>query len=180
MAVDDKKFEQITRYLWKCPADFCLIYQAEEGRARPQLKLYEATSSAIPMDENCEKLAAKYRELATYCYEHKRNKLLRENMVSKGSPSAPWFGFKKPTGRDRIPVLTNSLGQRWWQLVIASGPTQKAGYVIVARVAAKTAREMRRHLAEIQCIVTEAGYFRRRLIILIALLSRAGPREKVA
>ena len=166
----DAKFKKVVQYLWNCPTDFCLIYQVNEDNFRTDLKLYEATSLAIPLAENCVKLAGKYQKLATYCYEHKQSKILREHIMAEGAPSAAWLGLKKPTGRDRIPVPTNSLGQRWWHIVIASGPVRKAGYVIVARVAAKRTRELFGHIAEIQCITADAGSLMRLQIKLLALL----------
>ena len=149
MTAESETFQQIRQYLWSCPADFCLIYRIIENQADTALKWTSATSATINGRDDCDRLAAKYLALANHCFLQKRNFILEEGMSSQGTP---FCGFRIPSGKI-TPSPTNALGRKWWHLVVAVGPTRKAGYVVLARVAAKETNEVRHHIREIQRIV---------------------------
>lgn len=146
----EKKLEAIWRFLGDRTTDFYLIYSGGEDEYSSELKWIKASSWRLKSRENCNKLAAQYHALATHCYEQKQDKILENK---KGSQGIPWFGGKIPTG-EVTTYPANSLGQRWWHIVIASGAVHKAGYVIVARVAAKEPKELRKYIADIQAILS--------------------------
>ena len=163
MNIEDKSFETLKNFLWACPCDFCVVYQAngigiikQGNKSEPivELKWCGAFSLKKRTPKENDKLAAKFQEVATHCYGHKRNLILNENLPSANSKTQRWFGLNVRAGT-RNPTPANSLGQRWWHLVVGSGATREAGYVIVTRVAAKAPKELHDYVAKIQEIMSK-------------------------
>ncbi|HEY1790047.1 MAG TPA: hypothetical protein VGJ73_18010 [Verrucomicrobiae bacterium] len=164
MNIDDEKFGRLKDFLWSCPCNFCIVYQANEvgfvkhGNKREpiiELKWCGAFSMKKRTPGENDELGAKYQPAAMHCYEHNRNLILNENLPSANSKTQLWHGLSIRIG-SRDPVPANSLGQRWWHLIVGSGATRKAGFVIVARVAAKEAKELQDHVTRIQKIMGDA------------------------
>jgi hypothetical protein len=180
MITDDEKLERIREFLSGRLADFVLVYRVEKSKAGPELKWIKAASLDIKDCEDCEELAAKYQEIATYSYKIRRNMMLEEYQLNQDTQTRIWHGLSVATGKNKVPAPTNSLGQRWWHLVIGAGATRKAGYVIVTRVAAKNLTDLRKCIAEIQSIIVEAGHVFRLVLIFLSLLNSIKIRRKVA
>src|ERR1700733_5474744 len=123
MSTETETFEAIRRYLWQCTADFCLIFSLKKGKG-PHLKWRSATSSRFKTRDDCETFAAKYHALATQYYKCKRDKIF-EYVIN---PLGSWSTYVLTKGRllralrVLAPSPANAIGQRWWLLVIASGP----------------------------------------------------------
>lgn len=159
MSTETEKFEAIGIYLWECTVDFWLIYSGKE-KDGSDLKLHTGASSRFKSRDDCEAFAVKDHALATYYYQRKCDKIFEEVIDPL---NGTWTSIGPGTGRvlrallgDLEPFTTppNAIGQRWWQLVIASGATRDAGYVIVARVAAKEQKELHKYIADIQAIMS--------------------------
>jgi hypothetical protein len=153
-----EKMEAVTKYLWRSTVDFSLIYSKEE-EPNAGLKWRRATSHRFKTQDDSEKFAAYYHEFAARCYKRKRDEVFEEVIdPSNGS----WTPISASTGRilrfliGKLPLTpANDVGQRWWQFVIASGPTHKAGCVIIARVAAKEPEELHKYIADLQAIMSK-------------------------
>lgn len=165
MSTEEERIERLKDFLWACPCNFCIVYQANEvgvvkqGNKREpiiELKWSAAFSMKKRTPEENDELGAKYQPAAMYCYEHNRNLFLNENLPAADSKVQLWHGLSIRIGK-RDPTPANSLGQRWWHLIVGSGATRKAGYVIVARVAAKEAKELQDRIAGIQKIMGGAA-----------------------
>jgi hypothetical protein len=161
MSIEDEKFERLKLFLWACICKFCIVYQANEvgivkhgDKHEPivELKWWGAFSMKKRTPGENDKLAAKYQEAATHCYEHNQNLILNENLPNAESKIQLKYGLSIRIGR-RNPTPANSLGQRWWHLIVGSGATRKAGYVVVARVAAKDSKEVNDYISKIQNIM---------------------------
>ena len=85
---------------------------------------------------------------------------LNENLPGTNSKTQLWHGLSIRIGT-RNPTPANSLGQRWWHLIVGSGATRKAGYVIVARLAAKEEKDLQDRITKIQKIMGGATANRR-------------------
>jgi hypothetical protein len=160
MSVHDERLEKAGRLLWEQRAHFLLAYCEKDREADHELKWTLAWSQASKAREYHEKLAAKYHAFATHYYQRKRDKIFEEVIDPL---NGKWTTIGPVTGKlmrallgnlDDIKTPANSIGQRWWQLVIASGATHNAGYVIVTRVAAKDAKEVRKYITDIQAIMS--------------------------
>jgi hypothetical protein len=161
MSVKDKRLEKAGRLLWDQGADFLLAYCEKDRETDHELKWTLAWSLASKAREDCEKLAAKYHALATHCYQRK-HEIIIEEMIDplngKWTPIGPVKGrlMRALLGNlEDFKTPANSIGQRWWQFVIASGPTRDAGCVIVARVAAKDEKEVRKYISDVQAIMSQ-------------------------
>ena len=180
MITEDEKLERIREFLTSRAAEFVLVYRVKKSEAGPELRWIRAASLNIKAREDCDALAAKYQEIATHSYETKQNMMLEEYQLNQSTQTRLWLGLSVAAGKNKVPAPTNSLGQRWWQLVIGAGATRKAGYVIVTRVAARNLIDLRKDIAEIQSIVVEAGYFLRWVLIFLSLLNSIRIRRKVS
>ncbi len=165
MSIQEKKFEQLKNYFGAYTCNFCIVYQADEvgvvkhGKKREpivELKWCGVFSMEEQTSEENDELGAKYHEAAFHCYEHNRNLVLNENLPGANSQTQQWHGLSIRIG-SKNPTPPNSLGQRWWHLIVGSGATRKAGYVIVARLAAKDKKELQDHIAKIQRIMGGAA-----------------------
>jgi hypothetical protein len=165
MSMEDEKLERLKDFLWACPCNFCIVYQANEVGVVKQGKKHEpivelkwcgAFSVKKRTPEENDELAAQYQEAAVHCYEHNRNLILNENLPSANAKTQRWHGLSIRLGK-RDPTPTNALGQRWWHLIVGSGATRKAGYVIVARVAAKEEKDLHDRVTMIQKIMGGAA-----------------------
>jgi hypothetical protein len=155
MITEDEKLEKVRGYLEKRRALFFVVYRGMKSETGLDLQWIRAMSAETKTREDRDKLAAKYQALALRGYQTKRNMIIEaKNGTGEGKP---WHGFKIPTG-EVTPSPANSLGERWWTLVIASGTTNKAGYAIVTRILAKASTELPAHIAYIQAIVRSRGY----------------------
>lgn len=161
MSIEDEKIERLKTFLWGCPCSFCILYQANEvgvvkhGRKREpivELKWCGAFSMKKRTPTENDELGGKYHEAALHCYQHNRNLILNENLPTLNSKTQIWHGLSIRVG-SKNPTPANSLGQRWWHLIVGSGATRKAGYVIVARVAAKEEKDLLDHVTRIQEIM---------------------------
>lgn len=161
MTIDDEKFERLKNFLWGCTCNFCIVYRANEvgvvkqGKKQEpiiELKWCGAFSMKKRTPSENDELGALYHEAAWYCYEHNRNLILNENLPRANSKTQRWHGLSIRIGR-RDPTPANSLGQRWWHLIVGSGATRKAGFVVVTRVAAKEAKELQDYVTRIQQIM---------------------------
>jgi len=152
MNSEDKKFEKLKVFLWNRPCYFCIIYRSKRSESGIELKWCKAVSLNFKSHEEYDNLAAKYQEIAADCYRRTRSIILEENLPDPNSQGERWCGFDLHVGPAH-PHPANKLGQRWWHIVIGSGATYKAGYVIVARVAAKDEMELCDCVVEIQRIM---------------------------
>ena len=160
---DQRRFDSLIEYLWNYPADFCLVYRKAKSWGR-SLNLRGAFSHRYKSQHDGEKSGEEYRLLATDCYYRRRDRIIEEMLNPR---SNTWKSVEVSKGRlfKALRILTptpaNSVGKRWWQLVVASGPTRDAGYVIVTRVAARDATELHQCIKGIQEIMknetTNAG-----------------------
>jgi hypothetical protein len=165
MIIDNEKFDQLQNYLRACNCDFCIVYQASEvgvvkqGRKKEpiiELKWHGVFSVEKRDAAETDELGAIYQEAAMHCYQHNRNLTLNENLPGANSKTQLWHGLSIRIGT-RNPTPTNALGQRWWHLIVGSGATRKAGYVLVARVAAKEEKELQDRITKIQKIMGGAA-----------------------
>lgn len=152
MSAEDDKFERLKGFLWNCPCDFCVIYRGTRSLTGWKFKWRKAISLNRKNREGYDELAAKYQEVAEHCHRQTRNLILKENLSSASSSSQRWCGLKIPVGGIENPLPANSLGKRWWHLVVGSGAIRDAGYVVVARIAAKESSEVHDCIARIQQI----------------------------
>ncbi len=151
MNTQEAKFDRLKEFLSALPAEFCLVYSAKRGLTGSKLKWCKAASLHDKITRaDYDKLAAKYQDVALNSYEQKRNLILKENLPSANSKTKRWRGLDVRVSGDENPLPANSAGNRWWQLVIGSGAVHDAGYVIVARVAAKESEEAQGYVAKIQ------------------------------
>lgn len=152
MNSENEKFEKLRQFLSNYPADFCLVYRRKTTIVGLKLKWCKAASSDNKPHEEYDKLAATYQEIALNSYRHRRNFVIKETPRRGNSKAQRWCGIDilVPIELDRNPLPANSLGHRWWQLVVGAGATRDADYVIVARVAAKEAKEVHDCIAGIQ------------------------------
>jgi hypothetical protein len=150
---ENEKFEKIRELLSNYTPHFCLIYRRKASIAGLKLKWCKASSSDNKTHEEYDKLAATYQEIALNSYRHRRNFILKETPPRANSRGQRWCGIFVHAEPNRDPLPTNSLGQRWWQFVAGAGATRDAGYVIVARIAAKEAKEVQDCIAGIQDIM---------------------------
>jgi len=165
MRIDDERFERLKDFLWSCRCNFCIVYQANEvgivkygSKQEPiiELKWCAAFSMEKGTPLENDELAAKYHAAALHCYEHNRNLILNENLPKANSKTQLWHGLTIRLGR-KDPTPANSLGQRWWHLIVGSGATRKSDHVIVARLAAKEEKELQDRIARIQKIMGDTG-----------------------
>ncbi|HEX3626782.1 MAG TPA: hypothetical protein VH280_15325 [Verrucomicrobiae bacterium] len=165
MSVEDEKLEQLKDYLWACPCNFCIVYQVNQigvvkhgKKSEPIIEL--KWCGAFSMDKRTlgenDELGALYKEAAMHCYAENRNLILNENLPSPDSKTQRWHGLSIRICRSD-PTPANSLGQRWWHLIVGSGATRKAGYVVVARVAAKKEKDLQDHIAGIHKIMGDGA-----------------------
>jgi hypothetical protein len=152
MNTENERFEKLNDFLWKCPCDFCMVYRVKKNPTDLKLKWCKAISLNKQNHEGYEKLAAKYQKVAEHCYQHKRNLILKENLPSATSSSQDWCGLKIPVGAIDNPPPANSIGKRWWHLVVGSGIVRDTGYIIVTRIAAKEANEVRDCIKQLERI----------------------------
>jgi len=163
MTAQDEKFERLRDYLSKLPFLFCIVYRGRMTKGQVELKWIKAVSRDPGIHEEYDKLAGIYQEVGVHCYQRRRNLILKENLPSSNSPGKRWCGIVVPAKPNPPPA--NSLGQRWWHLVVGAGATRDAGYVIVARVAAKDPKELHHYVAGIQGIMRGCRVtFERRLL----------------
>ena len=105
--------------------------------------------------EEIDEIADRYRVIAFESYVQNRDFILRDNWPDKNAKTKDLFGLavpEKPT-----PLPANSLGQRWWRFVIGSGALRNAGFVLIARIGAVDAKEIRSHIDRIQSILKDSG-----------------------
>jgi hypothetical protein len=161
MNTEDEKIERLKDFLWACPCNFCIVYQANQvglvkqgnqSEIMIELKWCGAFSMKKRTAGENDELGAQYHEAALHCYENNRNLMINENMPMANSKTQRWHGLSIRIGT-RSPTPANSRGQRWWHLIVGSGATRKAGYVIVTRVAAKDAKELQDRVDTIQQIM---------------------------
>jgi hypothetical protein len=166
MSVKDERLEKAGMLFWEQRADFLVAYCEKDKETDHELKWRLAWTLASKAREDCERLAAKYHAFATYYYKRKRDKIFEEvidplngKLTTIGLGTGKLMRALMGTLED-IETPANAIGQRWWQLVIASGATRNAGYVIVTRVAAKDANEARKYITDIQAIMSNGGVTR--------------------
>jgi hypothetical protein len=141
MITEVEKFEKVKEFLWSRPCDFCVVYQVEKSILGLKFKWCKAASLNKRDRDGYNALAGKYQKVAEDCYRHKRNLVLKENLARKKPQGQRWLGLKLSKGADDNPLPANELGRRWWHIVVGAGAIRDAGYVIVARVAAKESKE---------------------------------------
>jgi hypothetical protein len=165
MSTEAEKFERLKNFWRTCTCNFCIVYQANEvgvvkhGKKREpiiELKWHGSFSMDNRTPEENDELGAKYLEAALHCYENNRNLILNENLPASNAKTQLWHGLSIRIG-SKDPTPANTFGQRWWHLIVGSGATRKAGYVIVARVAAKEAKELQDYATGIQEIMGGAA-----------------------
>lgn len=153
MSIDEEQFEKLRGILSEGPCDFCLVYRQMPSVFSVKLKWCKAASLNKKTHEEYDKLAAKYQKVATHCFRKRQKLVLEEFLLNHDSEIRRWCGLNIPIGENHIPTPANPAGKRWWHLIIGSGAIRKAGYVIIARVAAKEAKELHDHIAKIQEII---------------------------
>jgi hypothetical protein len=148
---DEKRFERLKDYLSTLPAYFVLVYRRRFSVIVPRLKWCKAVARPLRTHEGYDKLAARYKMAAVYAYSNRRNLILQENLPSANPKRREWCGFRVP--RELNPPPLNALGQKPWHLVVGSGATCSAGYVIVTRLLAKDEQELSSCFAKINEIM---------------------------
>lgn len=126
----DEKFDKVRLLLSAQACDFIVVYRATESKTGVALKRYKTATMREMSQEDLDRLAAKYQEHAKYYYEHGRNLVHRDSLSGE-----------------------NSSGRYWWHVIVGGGATRKAGYAIVALVAAKDPTELFESVAKIQTII---------------------------
>ena len=154
--LDNRKiFNSLIKYLWKYPADFCLVYHNAKSWGR-SLNLRGAFSYRYKSQHDGEKSGEQYYLLADDRYRQSRDMIIEE-LVDPSSNAwisvSAWKARILKALKIRTPTPANSNGQRWWQIIVASGPTRKAGYAIVTRVAVRDVTELRQCIEGIQKIM---------------------------
>jgi len=151
----NEKFERIRLLLSNYPSHYCLIYRGKESRAGVELKWCKAASSDQKNREDYDSLASKHNEIALNAFKNKRDYLLKENPRRANSKVQKWCGIEVLTQKKTKETFdsADSGGPRWWQLVIGSGTTRDAGYVIVTRISVKETTELQDCIAKIQDIM---------------------------
>src|SRR6266567_8327115 len=149
MMTEREMLEKVRIYFQKPPSDFAIIYQPILRLLPFKLKWRAAAGRKGASREEVEKIATTYIKIATHCYLHKRTLALSERLRGPKSKIRRWRGLTFPVGEDTIPGPTNSIGQRWWVVVIGNGPLRDAGYALVARVAAESRTKVDDHVTAI-------------------------------
>jgi hypothetical protein len=144
---DEKRFERLKDYLSTLPAYFVLVYRRRFSVIVPRLKWCKAVARPLRTHEGYDKLAARYKMVAVFAFSNRRNLILQESVPRANSQGRQWCGFRVPKESNLYPP--NSLGQRAFHLVVGSGATRRAGYVIVARLLAKDKHELNSCFAKI-------------------------------
>jgi hypothetical protein len=150
MITDEEKLGNVKAYLQNLRADFCLVYRGTENK---EVHWIRPMSYASETCADCAELATKYLALATHRWQEKQSAILEEK---KGTEGIPWFGFETPMG-NLTSFPANSLGERWWTVIVVSGTTPQLGYVIATRIPAKEPNECRKCILDIQAIVCPYG-----------------------
>jgi hypothetical protein len=150
-----ENLERLRHLIWKYPLDFCLVYRIDRKRVSPELAPHTALGNVS--EEEYRKLASYYLVVALDCLRRGRSHILKENMKGLGSEQKKWCGLTLSTGANRIPTPANSSGQRWWGVIVASGATVAAGFVIVARVGARDEKALKELIKGIQEIMGATG-----------------------
>jgi hypothetical protein len=150
---ENDKFEKIREFFSNSRSHFCLIFRRKPNIIRLRLQWCKAASSDNKTHEEYDKLAATYQEIAFNSYRHKRNFIIKETVSGGHTKTQRWCGFDISVTRNENQPPANSRGKRWWQFVVGSGAIRDAGYVIVARVAARDASEVRDYINQIQRIM---------------------------
>lgn len=152
---EGKKFEELRQLLSGYPSQFCLVYRRMPSVIGLKLRWCKAAAMNEKAHEEFEALAAKYKQAAAFCFRHKHNLVLEELQRKQNSKIRRWQGLSIPTNKEETPMPANSLGKRWWHLFVGTGAIRDAGYVIVARIAAKESSEVHDCIARTQQIWTD-------------------------
>lgn len=155
MTTEVEKLDRVRIYLEKLPSDFVIIYQPISRLLPFKLKWRAAAGQKGASREDVRIIAGTFIKLATSCYMRKRTLALPERLPGPKSKIQQWRGLSCAVGEDTTPGPTNSIGQRWWLVVIGDGPLRDAGYVLVARVAAVSKTEIDNHVVRIGTFIKE-------------------------
>ncbi|MEY2429572.1 MAG: hypothetical protein QOJ40_2457 [Verrucomicrobiota bacterium] len=137
---DERRFEELRRFFFNLNTDLIMAYCLKDPPASGELKWCRAASALDRMTrEGYNAAAAYYHDLANWCFKQRKNLMTREYIGT--DPPLRFLGLtvRKPKPR---PGPLNASGQGWWTLVVGVGPLRNAGYVMVARTAAKKAGEL--------------------------------------
>lgn len=156
MTTENHVFERIRETWPGAYVHFVLVYRCTKNTDGLDLKWCKAASSTSLAKGQYDEIAARYQEIALQSYTQNRNFIIRDNLPEKGtdvSKAKKFYGLTLPQKPNPLPA--NSLGQRWWKFVIGSGAARKAGFVVIARVAAVDSKEIKSHIDRIQSIMGE-------------------------
>jgi hypothetical protein len=159
MNCDDLALERLKELFWKSPFVFLVIYRGNVTGVGIEFRWCRAISPTDMTHDQYDALAAYYYDVALECFQSRCDLILNETIKSTGAEVQRWCGLDVVTGANGRPTPANSLGQRWWHVVIASGAVHAAGYVVVARIAAKDAGEVDQLITKVQEIMWEFGEF---------------------
>jgi hypothetical protein len=148
-----EKLEKVRSYMQKLPSDFVIIYKPISRLLPFKLKWRAAAGRKEASRQDVEKIAAACIRVATYYYLRKKTLTLAERFPGPKSKVRGWRGLTYAVGEDTIPGPVNSIGQRWWLVVVGDGPLREAGYVLVARVAGVSKAEVENHVTGIGAVI---------------------------
>jgi hypothetical protein len=148
----EAKFNRLRDFLSTLPSQFCLVYRARCILGCVKLKWCKAASQEKMSRHDYDKLASRYHEIALNSYQRNRSYILKEASPPATSKTEKWCGFTVPLPDEapRSKVTTAVTCRRWWHLVIGTGATREAGYVIVTRVAAAREEDLLGFISTIQ------------------------------
>lgn len=137
-----RKLEKIRELLSKLPVEFVVIYRGKMTKKGLEFRWCRAVSRAKKTHEQYDQLATMFRDIALHSYQNKQSVILEEVVSRPNSKTKRWCGLNVPVAKNVKSPPTNSIGQRWWELVVEPVTTCGVGYVVVARVAAKEESEV--------------------------------------
>jgi len=151
MSIVDFNWDRIKHCLKDYPVEFCLLYKKSGTDSdKEQLSLFKAYFLKSETEQSPELLSNKYLALAQHCHLHSENRILREGLRTSEIETTEWCGLALLTKGQAARPPINSLGQRWWHMVVGGGQMAKLGLVLVVRVGVKETEELEILLRKIE------------------------------
>lgn len=150
MPGESETFQILHAYLRTLAAKLCVVFRAKHGGAA-DLVFYTAAIEGPNTPEERLKLADRYYKAALHSYQQRQDFILEENLPVRGLEEPDWCGFKISTSP--TPPPRDQLGRLPWHIIIGSGATREAGFVIVLRLYVKEEAELKDCIAKINDIM---------------------------
>jgi hypothetical protein len=155
MSDENEMLEKLRESLWKSPLVFCIVYrEVTTISAGFGLRWRWAISPGDLTRADYDEVAGSYQDAATDCFQNRRDLARADTSTEDDSGNRQWCARTMNAGPKGELLPTNSIGQRWWHVVIGSGATRDAGYVIAAKIAAKDAKDVAIFIDEIQNVLS--------------------------